>query len=498
MMLADRSLPKMGARPGRATQTRKCKYAPLNKDAKNLRELLKFYFQPFNLQHNQLLMSVVEAQRRENKNGGHSGYLRSSGQRPVFNLSHLRCLPRVSRIFEMYDPSAGATILAAALQATDDLHPVRVCTTCNAVAGRGANRNPGIELTYVPNFRFLETVGNLPELKSLMTPDIDPYAPSQSLPASAFSVVSYSVSSDLSHSQSPKAATLIQEVLEGGMDPKDLTWASRMQKFRRQLLQHSPDTICVQGLQSIGYIDRCSEVDLSWFECDNEPSSNHLVHLYRELSKMNYSVMFSPTMRLPGSAVVCFGNAIFWKRSRWALQKRLNIKSSAVCAELISKAGELHVAVCCTKSAASYAKDFGDTLDDEEILEPLRLVQKCLLEETSKSGAHPIWCGEFGIEPTVLLPGLAEREASSSQTPTQGPIWQSANRNVLGEDPWSSVSQNTRLLATDLMLHDDGLEAIAALGGLQEELSLADFLKAGHPSDHLFQMAVFRKPRFYQ
>jgi len=40
-------------------------------------------------------------------------------------------------------------------------------------------------------------------------------------------------------------------------------------------------------------------------------------------------------------------------------------------------------------------------------------------------------------------------------------------------------------------LHDDGLQALAVLGGHRESIDMLDWFAAGHPSEHLLQMAVF-------
>merc|ERR1719362_589841 len=152
------------------------------------------------------------------------------------------------------------------------------------------------------------------------------------MPSHAVSVISYSVSSDLSHCQSPK----MHDVDIGTFDPVILTWESRQQKIRRQLLMYDADIICIQGLQSIGNATRCSESEPGWFVCEDEPTSNHLVHLYRSLSTDNYGVVFAPTLNQPGSEVICLGNAIFWKRSRWQMQKHWSCHKSSICAELLS------------------------------------------------------------------------------------------------------------------------------------------------------------------
>jgi len=360
---------------------------------------------------------------------------------------------------------------------------VRISTASHLGGRRGAwNASSNIELTYAPDFRFIETVGHAPEVQPLLVPEIDAYAPVQSLSGSAFSVVSYCLSSDLSHGQSPKGCNAIEQFVAAGLDPELLNWDVRQVKISRQLLQHGPDFICVQCLQSIGMDERCSEVDCDWFHQDAEPESNHLVHLFRQLSKSNYGAMFVPTLPVPGSKILCFGNAIFWRRSRWQMEQQWKVPYAALCAEFKSKADGPKVLVCCSKTAASYAQDWGDKLGQEELVDPLRLVQLAIKEAAALSGAQPVWCGDFGCDPAVLLPGLLLPEAK------EGEMWSSACLSVLGESPWTSVVTDA---AVDLVLHDHGLKALAVLGGPRVPTSLVEWFKSGYPSEHLLQLAVF-------
>merc|ERR1712167_565577 len=107
------------------------------------------------------------------------------------------------------------------------------------------------------------------------------------------------------------------------------------QKIKRQLLMYAPDIVCIQGLQSIGFMERCSDTASEWFNCDDKLNSNHLVQFYRQISE-DYDVAFAPTMRLPGSKEVCFGNAIFWKHSHWQAHQRWT-HNAAISVELRSR-----------------------------------------------------------------------------------------------------------------------------------------------------------------
>lgn len=473
---------------------------PSDRDARKLRDLLAFYFDLFNLQHNHVLMALIEAERRKpaehrqptGNAGGHAGYLRSRGQRPVFRLEDLFVLPRIAKLFEAYEPDAAPMLLAAAMQA-DEWLPVRVRAAPHepgAARGAWAAASPRLELTYVPNLRFVEVMHPCPEVRPLLEPGVDATEPVQPLPQHAFLVLSYSVSSDLSHSKSPKAKTVFDQISSGNIDPWFITWDCRQQRIKRQLLLYNPDIICIQGLQSIGFAERCSEFESDWFCLEDEPVANHLVHLYRQVSKANYGVAFAPTMKLPGSHVLCFGNAIFWKRSRWQVERRWNAQNTAVGAQLASRCTGLRLAVCSSKPAAVYVKDWGDNetqVSDEELAETLQEAQKSLVQAIGASGARPLWCGDFGIELRPLLPALRAQVLPGMEPPA----WRSACTSLLGEDPWTSVSRRTEHCAVDLILHDGGLQVLGVLGGLQSQVSLTDVLKSGFPSDHLMQIAVF-------
>eukprot|EP00927_Polykrikos_kofoidii_P064529 TRINITY_DN5981_c0_g1_i3.p1 TRINITY_DN5981_c0_g1~~TRINITY_DN5981_c0_g1_i3.p1 ORF type:complete len:1277 (+),score=236.88 TRINITY_DN5981_c0_g1_i3:82-3831(+) len=375
---------------------------PSQKDAKAFRDLVKFYFDEFNLQHVRPLIVILQAQR----NGGvraarHVGYLRGSGQRPTFTVSNLRAIPRLAQLLDRYPQDAAACLLAAALQGQEGL-PVRLSSNRGSGAPRGAwaAPSPRIELTYVPNLRFIESIRDGPEVKALVDSGPSPLEP-LALPPHAFSVLSYSVSSDISHNQSPKTSDLLEDIMDGKLDPNVVTWEYRQQRIKRQLLAYSPDIICLQGLQSVGFADRCSEVEPSWFTCDDEPASNHLVHLYRQLSKENYGVAFAPTMKQPGSNVACFGNAIFWKRSRWQLVQRFGVQSSAIFVELASRLKGPRLLVCCSKPAASYARDWGDSVTDDELAESFLGVLEVLAEASDRrlrGGPRLLWCGDFSCE----------------------------------------------------------------------------------------------------
>eukprot|EP00930_Biecheleria_cincta_P095293 TRINITY_DN87273_c0_g1_i1.p1 TRINITY_DN87273_c0_g1~~TRINITY_DN87273_c0_g1_i1.p1 ORF type:complete len:1052 (-),score=204.80 TRINITY_DN87273_c0_g1_i1:74-3229(-) len=479
-----------GHDPGRR---RHLQLLPTEKDATDLRKLLKFYFEPFNLQHNRVLMSGVEAQRK-----GRVGYLQSKGVRPVFYISDICNMPRVNKLFKQYDWDASSWLLAAAMQTKEEM-PVRISSKRQVLPrGTWATTEVKLELTYLAALRLIETNGHCYEAKWLTEPEINAESPLQALPPHTWLVMSYSISSDLSQSQSPKAVDLQKEICEGRLDPAVTAWETRQQKIKRQLLWQPADIICIQGLQSIDFSERCSETDSRWFSCDDEPALNHLVHLYRELAKLNYGVFFAPTMKLPGSSVVCFGSAVFWKRSRWHLERRWSVKSAAACVQLSSRLQAPQLIVCSCKSLASYAQDFGEELAASEMAFEICEVQQSVQEAADASGARPIWCGDFNLEPKSLLQVLhQEGQAPFWDQGSAAPrTWKSACSTILGEDPWTCASRSEAGKCSDLILHCDGVCPLAVLGGwpnaVVEKLpTILDLVRSGYPSDHMMQMALF-------
>ncbi|CAE7564818.1 PPP2R4 [Symbiodinium sp. CCMP2456] len=470
---------------------------PSQKDAIELRKLLKYYFEPFNLQHNRVLMSLVQAQ------SGAKGVLKHQ-TRLWFSIEEICYMPRIQKRFAAYDRSRHSDLLAAALQTDEDL-PVRLPSHGYRKEwksrGSWTKSELWLELSYMPAFRLFQTTEECAEVRSLLKPEINGGMDNiEVLPPHVFLVMSYSLSSDISCRLSPKVQEAEEAIAKGELDPNVVYWETRMQRIKRQLLWHPADVICVQGIQSIGYSDRCSETHGEWFSSDQEPVMNHLVHLYRELAMKNYGVAFSPAMRLPGSSTVCLGNAVFWKRSRWQLKSFWTVPNCAVCTELVSRAHCPDLVVCCSKSPGVYAIEWGEQLEKEVILHELAPLQSQLLEKAASQDARPVWCGDFGLSAKDVLEGLGEADAAISpfgfMASKAGPkIWQSSCFQLLGRHPGTSASRFAEGASSDLIMHDGSLRPLAVLTGLpricEGQLKCVQQLGSGYPSDHLLQVAVF-------
>eukprot|EP00403_Amphidinium_massartii_P028316 CAMPEP_0178405430 /NCGR_PEP_ID=MMETSP0689_2-20121128/18395_1 /TAXON_ID=160604 /ORGANISM="Amphidinium massartii, Strain CS-259" /LENGTH=1223 /DNA_ID=CAMNT_0020026445 /DNA_START=71 /DNA_END=3742 /DNA_ORIENTATION=- len=514
---------------GRRHQKNSCWEAPCRyADVKKLRELLDFYFQSFNLQHNRLLMALVQGHRdamlaREEdeeqafwKRAPHTsrrrphahaaprrGYLQSTGRRPIFTLEDMKLLPRIAHMLAHHDNNDDTwRLFREALEDSSWKRCLRVRDRQSVWADRRAE--PTFEMTYLPELRFIEVAAGAshrPEVQALTRPTDDPCEPMRKLPDNVLSVVSYTISSDLSNPASPKA-----EKLKDEMWPKELeaasAWPVRMQKIRRQVLLYNPDIICLQGIQSIDFQDRCSEWDDGWFQIDPVHEQNHLVHLYRELCTKNYGVAWAPIMHVPDCARVALGNAIFWRRSRWQLDAIDHVMPSAACVQLLSRSSNTRIVVASCKSAATLCRDWGDFTEDDVAghFEMLHTCEASLVRRAAKIGALALWCGDLGGSSDWLKKGLAPLRLQSAavQDSVHGDQlmrWRSATKAILKDEPWSMALKDSNgvnsNITTDLILHSPGMQGLAALGGFELEYKkLSHLLRDGYPSDHLMQCAV--------
>jgi len=466
------------------------------KSARLFRDLLEFYFQPFNLQHNRVLMSLVESQRLGC--GGHSPQScskhsvssQSQGGAPlVFKISDIAVLPRLGRFLNGFlRPNRGGADQQLRHKHSQFLVSAFLGGQDSGIFSNQALRlimrksgAPMLELTRVPPLRHLEFSKPLcKDLQGFLKPVASIYTPVEGLPAHVVVVISYSISSDLSHSQSPKAIDALEAVYRGGLDPSLLTWEIRLQRLKRQLLHYEADILCIQALQSIGFAERCSERDHGWFGCEDEPVVNHLVHLFRELSKANYGVVFAPTLKLPGSATICLGNAVFWKRSRWQLKSQCALENSGLSVVLESRLDGSCIGVCSSKAAASYALEWGDCMSMEECLRPMQRISDRLVVEAAD--IPMVWCGDFSCEPQVLGAG----QPSTTMT-----CWKSASKVLLGYEPWTSASRHSFGKTVDYALYNERIRPIAVLGGWPGSCDATELIGAGYPSDHLMLVTVF-------
>eukprot|EP00439_Symbiodinium_sp_Y106_P082335 s1288_g21.t1 len=420
-----------------------------------------------------------------------------------FSIQDLCYMPRIQKRFAMYDRSRHSDLLAAALQ-TDEELPVRLPShgyrTEWKSRGSWTKSELWLELSYMPAFRLFQTTEECAEVGSMLEPEINAGMDNiEALPQHVFLVMSYSLSSDISCRLSPKVQEAEEAIAKGELDPNVVYWETRLQRIKRQLLWHPADVISVQGIQSIGYSDRCSETHGEWFSSDQEPVMNHLVHLYRELAMKNYGVAFSPAMRLPGSSTVCLGNAVFWKRNRWQLKNFWTVPNCAVCIELASRVQCPDLVVCCSKSPGVYAIEWGEQLEKEVLLHELAPLQSQLLEKAATQDARPVWCGDFGLSAKDVLEGLGEAAAFSPSgfkaSEAGRNIWQSSCKQLLGRHPGTSATRFAERASSDLIMHDGSLQPLAVLTGLpricEGQLNCVQLLGSGYPSDHLLQIAVF-------
>eukprot|EP00435_Cladocopium_sp_Y103_P027502 s1280_g6.t1 len=424
--------------------------------------------------------------------GSHGQYATGSEWKPYFTIKDISLMPRINEVLNRYCYDGQKGLLAAAVDVEDEEMPVRVCFEAMGAKGMCAQRMLWLELPYTPIFRYFQTARRCKEVQVLLEPKIAIKQKVEALSPNAFLVMSYSISSDLSHCPSPKADELIEATASGDLDPNALFWETRLQKIKRQLLWHAADIICVQGIHSVGNKDRCSETNTRWFGSYNDPTVNHLTSLYREMAKKNYGVVFMPTLKQPGSSQIHCGNAVFWKRTRWQMERYWDAGNGALCVELISKLQGPDLLVCCSRAGNVYAEEWGKSVSNEELISELFPAQRALLHHCGERSLRPIWCADFGTDSDVALTELAKGSHLQQVTSQK---WFSSTNSILGYDPWTSSARSTAGQATDLILHDEGLQPIAVLNGLPMEChgksTFLELLQSGYPSDHLIQMAAF-------
>ncbi|CAK0883642.1 unnamed protein product [Prorocentrum cordatum] len=354
---------------------------------------------------------------------------------------------------------------------------------------RRAQSQPVLELAYAPRFRHFEFVRRGPDTDFLLNPDASPTEASGGHPFHVVCMVSYSVSSDLSHSQSPKAKTIQEQIMDGGADPSMLSWEERQKKLVRQLKMYNADVICLQGVQSVGFKERNSEADPEWFTCDDEPANNHLVHLYRDMSKANYGLVFAPVLQMPSSSALCLGNAILWKRNRWHMDAFSSIFRTAVVAVLKSKVGGPPLAACSYKPPDVWAQDF-------------RLGR-----------AHPGLRAAPARGARAGRPGRGGGRARRQGAVVRG-LRPGAPRACAAALGGRGVRRRRGARLAQRVPVGDGLEPLdldrealrgeghgphparpgpprARGAGRAEAMGMLEFLRAGNPSDHLLQVAAF-------
>lgn len=337
-------------------------------------------------------------------------------------------------------------------------------------------------LTYEPKLRHIVGPGakypTNPQLQALLDNEIGCHASATPPPPSMLLVLSYSIASELSSCVKRRGDTVCNAIDDGTLDAGCLNWEARRRQLIRQLLFYRADIMCLQGVQSASTSMHCSEAP-EWEA--GSADSDHLSHVYQGLAKANYSMAYAPTVQL--SDGVSLGNAIFWNRSRWKLERHFDINSgSAICAQLLSYAGGHRVLACCAKADCSYSLDKGSEVSLEELAQPVSIVSERIREEVVKVDAIPIWCGDFGCELENLQSSLSKRLPN---------VWQSAFAEVLGGESWTSASEYSWGKAVDLVLHDERLSALAVLDGRPGQADVLQLLKEGFPSDHLLMLAAF-------
>jgi len=453
------------------------------RDVTELSKLLSFYFQPFNLQHIRMFSSLVQEQlSRESSRWPPSDW------RPSFSMEDLLALPRLSKHLGKYHSTkAKLQVLRKALSesGSQETDASRAFVSSPLHLEEGDEDGAKLVLTYEPKLRHIVGPGGRfpvnSKLKTLLDFEIGSHTSVNPPPPNMLLALSFSVASELSSCETRRGPAICKAIESGSLDSTFVTWEARLQQLKRQLLYYRADIMCLQALQCASSSGRCSEDSGSWFTEDEAiAKGNHLSHLYKELEKANYGVAYAPTVQLSENLSV--GNAVFWNRSRWKMERHFEVQGgSAVCVQLASRVGGARILACSAKPEQTFLLEKGQGVTNEQLVEPLQSISRCLQKEAGLAEAVPILCGDFGCEPEVLQPALT---ASSPLT------WQSACSDVLGKEPWTSASWHSCGKTVDYVLHDQRLKALAVLDGRPGSADTVELLRAGFPSDHLLMLVA--------
>lgn len=456
------------------------------RDVAELGKLLTFYFQPFNLQHIRMFCSIIQEQL-----GKECIDCPPPDWRPTFDMDDLLALPRLNKHLGKYS-TAKAKLLVVRKALTEnnaqDSDGSRLFEASPVELSESKSDIAKLVLTYEPKLRHIAGLGGRfllnSKLQALLDYEIGSHTSVEPPPPNMFLALSYSVASELSSCDVRRGPQICKAIESGMLDSSYMNWEPRLQQLKRQLLYYRADIMCLQAIQGAGTLVCCSEDASHWSSFGDAKSSqlNHLKHLYEELGKANYGMVYAPTVQLPGKNGLSLGNAVFWNRSRWKLERHFELyDGGAVCVQLTSRVGGPCILACSAKPGESFSAEKGNDVTHEQLVLPLQTISQSLQEEADIAGAIPLLCGDFGCEPDVLQSALS----ASLTLP-----WQSACTEVLGREPWTSASGDSCGRTVDYVLHDHRLKALAVLDGRPGKADAVELLKAGFPSDHLLMLAA--------
>lgn len=427
------------------------------KTLKTVRALLDFYFEPFSVQNNRLLLHSSE-----------EGCWRWRFARVASDL------PRIEALLLQMSKKWRKSFLEAVFSET--LENVRL------VSSASESSELFLELTYQPDFRLPVMASHAPpwvperflgQTDSFLTNDV---------PEAAL-VLSYS----LEVSEGSEAAAASADV-QGG----HLAFDRWQRRICRAILGYLPDIVCLQLIEANLSEPVCSgDLEARPFSSDSsalpppslKQSANHTGQADRTLcgailarmAEEDYGWIVVPCTHSSGSiAALGFANAIFWRRSRWKATQWSHGQEGSVHVLLEPWVGyPWALNVHCVSSSG----------DIDLALKLRELRAKGHLE--MRLDMPSVLCGCFGIPPD----GVAE---VLRQEGCQG--LRSAHNDVLGDEPWTHCSpQGFRSTDGVWLQSSSRFHAVAALGGHGKKMRDAhgQLCRRTFPTDHIPLLVAF-------
>jgi len=429
-----------------------------------LRKLLMFYFEPFNLQHNRLLLYSAtqgtspdaDVSKGSDEVAGGATEDTKSWRWPAWRVA--KAMARIDLVLSEVQFGNRWKFLQQAFE--EDLTYIRLISPDLA--------EPFFELTYTPDFRM---------------PVLQPFALCDAMKEwmGAFFVQTKEaipVTPD-------RAAVVLSYDLACGTDSESqgLSAQKRIQLITRQLAMYCPDIICLQNCEA----HITSAFGSGWTPTDGSNaddtsgqgmSSNGagdgsmLSCICSRMECQDYEWWAVPVQAIAGNLRRCgHANVVLWKRSMWRAVSHLRGQGGALYVELEPQKGMIwQLGVGCLE-----ASNF------KELCENLKTLKDFL--PSSSAGLPSVLCGAFGVEPPKV--GDALRTAGISG-------FRSAHREVLGKEPaWTEVkSEDSDRRSTDGIWLGGGSSMIplAVMGDHAKEpwrSPHANPFAMTFPSDHL-------------
>lgn len=351
------------------------------KDVRVFRSLLDHYFEPFNLQHNRLILHSAEEER-------------SADGKWRWLLTRLsRDLTRVGATLNSLTPEAQASFLQQAFSSS--LKHVRAISL---------RLQTLLELKYDPDFRLPVLAPSSPRWLTQHFLAAAERLPS--LPPTAAVVLSYAVGCHDS---------LDGPAGSGRHAGHPLARERQQRRILRQLLAYGADVLCLQQCEA----DLTAAVHSETLAC--APARERAVKggsllcmLARHLEQEDFEWCAAPAKALAGGALHGHVNAIFWRRARWQMSAWRAGEGGALHVALRPQRGlTWQLSVGCVEASGA----------------------KCLQAQLETLEGHlqppAVLCGAFGAGPAEVAEALRAEGLAG---------FRSAHPEVLGRElPWTTI-----------------------------------------------------------